>query len=41
MRRIVHKPWFVVYYRVDATHGVVEIVRFWDARQSPDDLLLT
>jgi len=40
MRRIVHKPWFVIYYRVDATPGVVEIVRFWDARQNPDALRL-
>ena len=40
MRRIVHKPWFVIYYRVDATPGVVEIVRFWDAGQNPDALRL-
>lgn len=41
VRRIVHKPWFVIYYRVDVERSVVEIVRFWDARKNPDDLRLS
>ena len=40
VRRIVHRPWFVIYYRVDETRGVVEIARFWDARQDPRGLRL-
>jgi plasmid stabilization system protein ParE len=40
VRRILHKPWFLIYYRVDAGRQTVEIVRFWDARQNPDALRL-
>jgi plasmid stabilization system protein ParE len=40
VRRILHKPWFVIYYRVDDERRTVEIVRFWDARQNPDELRL-
>ncbi len=36
VRRLAHKPWVVIYYEVDAVRGVVEIARFWDARQNPD-----
>lgn len=35
VRRIIHRPWFLIYYRVDDTAQVVEIVRIWDARQNP------
>jgi Plasmid stabilization system protein len=38
IRRLVHQPWVVIYYRHDAESGMVEIVRFWDARQEPDTL---
>ena len=37
-RRIVYRPWFVILYRVDETRALVEIVRFWDARQDPATL---
>jgi plasmid stabilization system protein ParE len=40
VRRLAHKPWVVIYYEVDAVHGVVEISRFWDARQNPDTFRL-
>jgi plasmid stabilization system protein ParE len=35
VRRILRRPWFLIYYRVDDTSRVVEIVRIWDARQNP------
>jgi plasmid stabilization system protein ParE len=35
LRRIVHRPWFVIFYRADQTRQLVEIVRIWDARQDP------
>lgn len=40
VRRIVHRPWFVIYYRVDERRCLVEISRFWDARQDPRGLRL-
>jgi len=40
VRRIVQRPWFMIYYRVDEARGVVEIVRICDARQNPEDLRL-
>jgi plasmid stabilization system protein ParE len=38
VRRLVHKPWFVIYYRVDVGRQVVEIIRIWDGRQNPESL---
>lgn len=40
VRRLAHKPWVVIYYRVDLERRTVEIARFWDARQSPESLRL-
>ena len=34
-RRIQHRPWFVIFYRVNDAQRGVEIVRIWDARQNP------
>ncbi len=38
VRRLVHKPWIVIYYHFDHERRRVEIVRFWDARQNPEIL---
>jgi plasmid stabilization system protein ParE len=38
VRRLAHRPWIVIYYRVDPERQTVEIARFWDARQNPDTL---
>jgi len=38
VHRLVHKPWVVIYYRVDTERRTVGIARFWDARQNPDAL---
>jgi plasmid stabilization system protein ParE len=35
-RRILHRPWFLIFYRIDETRRLVEIARVWDARQDPD-----
>jgi plasmid stabilization system protein ParE len=35
IRRIVLRPWFLIYYRIDEKSQVVEIVRIWDGRQNP------
>ena len=40
VRRLAHKPWIVIYYRVDPERQLVEIARFWDARQNPEALRL-
>ena len=34
-RRLVHRPWFLIFYRIDEARQVVEIARIWDARQDP------
>lgn len=34
-RRVLHPPWFLIFYRLDDTAQAVEIVRVWDARQDP------
>jgi plasmid stabilization system protein ParE len=35
VRRLFHRPWFLIYYRIDEVFRVVEIIRFWDVRQNP------
>ena len=37
-RRILHKPWHLIFYRVDEAAQRVEIVRIWDGRRNPSDL---
>jgi len=39
--RFVQKPWVVIYYQIEASPDVVEILRFWDARQDPGTLRLS
>jgi plasmid stabilization system protein ParE len=34
-RRILHRPWFLIFYRVNEARHSIEIVRIWDARQDP------
>ena len=34
-RRILHRPWFLIYYRIDEAQRVIEVARIWDARQNP------
>ena len=34
-RRILHRPWFLIFYRINETRHSIEIVRIWDARQDP------
>jgi len=34
-RRIVHRPWFLIYYRIDEAQQAIEVARIWDARQNP------
>ena len=34
-RRILHRPWFLIFYHLDEARQQVEIVRVWDARQDP------
>ena len=35
-RRILHRPWFLIFYRIEETRSSVEIARIWDVRQAPD-----
>jgi plasmid stabilization system protein ParE len=35
-RRILYRPWFLIFYRIDEAQRLVEVVRIWDARQDPD-----
>jgi plasmid stabilization system protein ParE len=39
-RRVLHQPWFLIFYRIDESEHAVEIVRIWDARQNPAGLSL-
>lgn len=39
-RRILHRPYFVIFYRVDDARALVEVVRIWDGRQDPNSLRL-
>lgn len=39
-RRILHRPWFLLYYRIDETQRMIEVARIWDARQNPADFAL-
>jgi plasmid stabilization system protein ParE len=39
-RRIVHRPWHLIFFKVDDRNQVVEIARIWDARQDPGLLKL-
>ncbi len=34
-RRIIHQPWFLIFYRMNEAQQSIEIVRIWDARQDP------
>jgi plasmid stabilization system protein ParE len=38
--KLVHLPYHVIFYRIDETKRLVEILRFWDGRQDPADLTL-
>jgi len=41
IRRLFHRPWVLIYYRIDDRTQVVEIVRFWDVRQNPTEFKLS
>ena len=34
-RRIFHRPWFHLFYRIDESQRLIEIARIWDVRQNP------
>jgi plasmid stabilization system protein ParE len=34
-RRILHRPWFLIFYRINEERHSEGIVRVWDARQDP------
>jgi plasmid stabilization system protein ParE len=34
-RRVLHLPWFVIFYRIEAASRRVVIARIWDARLDP------
>ncbi|MDR1282351.1 MAG: type II toxin-antitoxin system RelE/ParE family toxin [Opitutaceae bacterium] len=37
-RRILHQPWFLIFYRIEEDQRLVEVVRFWDSRKDPQSL---
>jgi len=39
-RRVLHRPWHLIFYRVDEATQTVEVVRIWDGRRNPADLNL-
>ena len=39
-RRVLHRPWHLIFYRLDEATQTVEVVRIWDGRQNPADLNL-
>ncbi|MFA6286607.1 MAG: type II toxin-antitoxin system RelE/ParE family toxin [Opitutaceae bacterium] len=38
-RRVLHRPWHLIFYRVDESAGRVEIIRIWDGRRNPRNLI--
>ncbi len=38
--KLVRLPYHDIFYRIDETKRLVEILRFWDGRQDPADLTL-
>jgi len=34
-RRILHRPWFLTYYRIDEARRLIEVVRIRDVRKNP------
>ena len=40
-RRILHKPWFLIFYRLDEPGHWIEIARIWDARRDPAGFTLS
>ncbi len=39
-RRMLNRPWFLIFYRIDEARRLVEVARIWDARQDPDTFCL-
>ncbi len=39
-RRILHQPWFLIFYRIEMASENIVIARIWDARQDPARLAL-
>lgn len=40
LRKLPHRPYYLIVYRINESAGRVEIVRFWDARRNPGHLHL-
>ena len=40
IRRVIQRPWFLIYYRVDDSARTIEVTRIWDTRQNPADFRL-
>jgi len=38
--RVIQRPWFLIYYRVDDSARTIEVTRIWDTRQNPADFSL-
>jgi plasmid stabilization system protein ParE len=35
VRKLAHRPYHLIFHRVDESRRLVEIARFWDGRQDP------
>ncbi len=38
-RRVLHRPWYLIFYRVAEAASCVEIIRIWDGRRNPRNLI--
>ncbi len=38
--KLVHPPYHLIFYRIDETRKLIEVLRFWDGRQDPAELTL-
>ena len=36
--KLVHPPYYLIFYRIDERMKLVEILRFWDGRRDPEGL---
>lgn len=39
-RRVLHRPWFLIYYRINEAQRLIEVARIWDARKNPAEFSL-
>ena len=37
-RRLLHRPWYLIFYRINEAQQLIEIVRIWECAPGPGDV---